>query len=309
MKTMNLYSEIKKIKEELKPEYFEVNDNYKVYYRKFMPTNPEKLILCIHGLGGHSGGFIELGKKLLSSNIGIYAIDVRGHGLSQERNQKFFYFSQILEDVKQILKIITKRHPEKPLYLLGESLGAVIALNIALEYQNHTVEIKGIHDNPKISGLILIAPGIEPKFNFNALEIIKFFLKIPINLVFKNLKLINMEDNWENANNNPEQIKIMKQDPLLLRRLSIAFLISIAKYHKKIMKDCINLELPILILQGKDDNVVSYEGAIKFYERLKSENKEIKLFENASHGLMADKATPVVIACIGDWLRKQNGKL
>lgn len=208
-----------------------------------------------------------------------------------------------------MIKYLNKKHNDCPLYLLGESLGGIIVLNIALNYQMDVTfqaftELKEKQKN--ITGLILVAPGIEPKMNLNILEMLKFMVQIPVSLVFKNLKLINLENNWENANKDPEQLKKMREDPLLLRNLSIAFLVSIAKYHKRVMKKCIDLELPVLILQGKADDVVSYKGAEKFYDKLKSKDKKIKLLENASHGLMADEATPEVIRSIEEWLKSNR---
>lgn len=289
----SLFIEVKRLQKELNLPYIETEDKTKLYYRKFLPPSPQKILLCIHGGGGHAGGFIELGSRLKNLNIGVYAIDLRGHGLSQRENEPYFSFKQILSDTKLMVNYLKERHPNIPLYLLGESMGGIIILNYAV-------------DNKDIDGLILAAAGIKANIKLSILQILSLLLILPVNSIFKNLKLINMEANWDKANNDPEKIKQMKEDPLLLRRVSLAFLLSIAKYLKRIMKDCINLDLPVLILQGTADALVSPKGAEEFYNKLKSIDKEIKLFEGASHGLFADKKTPEVIKTIEDWLRRNN---
>jgi alpha-beta hydrolase superfamily lysophospholipase len=290
MRQKEIYEKLERLKIQLNLPYIEAEDGTKLYYREFLSENPQKILLCIHGLGGHSGGYIELAERLKKLNIVSYAIDLRGHGLSQEKKQPYFSFSQIISDVKLMINFLKNKYPEIPLYLLGESMGGIIVLNVALE--------------EKIDGLILLAAGIKTNVKLGFSQIIGLLLILFPSLIFKNLKLINMEANWDKANNNPEQIKLMKEDPLLLRRVSLAFLLSIAKYYRRIMKECINLKIPVLILQGTADELVSYRGAEEFYNKLKSENKEIKLFEGASHGLLADAKTGEVIKTIEEWFRK-----
>lgn len=286
---MNLYSEIEKLRKKLNLKYIEAEDKTKLYYREFLANIPEKILLCIHGLGGHSGDFIELGEKLKENNVSVFALDLRGHGLSQKENENYFSFQDILSDINLMINFLKGKYPSLPLYLLGESMGGIAILNIALE-------------NKDIQGLILVSAGIKPNIKLSVLDIMKILPLIPINLIFKNWKPINLEANWDKSNNNPERIKQMKEDVLLLRRVSLAFLLSIAKYHKRIMSDCINLQIPILILHGTGDEIVSYEGAEEFYQKLKSQNKQIKLFEGASHGLFADEKTPDVIKAIEEWM-------
>lgn len=285
----NLYLEIREKRDILKPKYLSIKDETKLYYQEYLPSHPEKILLCFHGLGGHGGDFSELGEKLKNINTAVYAVDIRGHGLSQRENESYFSFDKLLSDVKVIVNFFREKHSNIPLYLLGESMGGIIILNYAMEEQG-------------IDGLILLSPGIKPNIKLSALDTLKFLAILPVNLIFKNLKLVNMEANWDKANNDPEQVKRMKEDPLLLRRISLVFLLSIVKYHKKIMRECINLDLPTLILQGKADELVSWEGAEEFYYKLKSKDKKIKLFENGSHGLLADENTLEAINTIEEWL-------
>ncbi len=285
----NLYLEIVEKRNILKIKYLSIEDETKLYYQEYLPSHLKKALLCFHGLGGHGGGFSELGEKLMTINTAVYAVDIRGHGLSQRENEKYFSFDKLFSDVKVIVDFFREKHSNIPLYLLGESMGGIIILNYAIEHQG-------------IDGLILLSPGIKPNIKLSALDCLKLLAVLPISLIFKNLKLVNMEANWDKANNDPEQVRRMKEDPLLLRRMSLAFLLSIVKYHKKIMRECINLDLPTLILQGKADEVVLWEGAEEFYYKLKSKDKKIKLFENGSHGLLADENTPEAIKTIEEWL-------
>ena len=84
-----LYPKIKKLRGELNLPYLEAEDKTKLYYRAFLPEGPQKILLCIHGLGGYSGDFIELGERLVKLNIAVYALDLRGHGLSQKEKEKY----------------------------------------------------------------------------------------------------------------------------------------------------------------------------------------------------------------------------
>lgn len=294
MTEKEIYKKLEILRKELNLPYIETEDKIKLYYREFLLENPEKILVFIHGLGGHSGCYIEVAERLKKLNISSYAIDLRGHGLSQLENQPYFSFSQIISDVKLFIKFLKRKYPDMPIYLLGESMGGIVVLNVALE--------------ENIAGIILAAAGIKPNIKLSVFEILQLLIALPVSLIFKNLKLVNMEANWDKANNDPEQIKKMKEDPLLLRRVSLAFLLSIAKYYRKIMKECIKLNIPVLILQGTLDQMVSYKGAEEFYNKLKSTDKKLCLFEGASHGLFADKKTEEVIEEIEEWFKKYEKK-
>lgn len=299
-----LYPKIEKLRGELNLPYLEAEDKTKLYYRAFLPRKgvellggepegPQKILLCIHGLGGYSGDSIELGERLVKLNIAVYALDLRGHGLSQKEEEKYFNFSQVLSDTKLMINFLRESHKGKPIFLLGESMGGIVVLNLAID---ETIE-----------GLILAAAGIKPNIKLSPLQILGLLSLIPVSLIFKDLKLINMEANWDKANNDPEAVKRMKEDPLLLRRVSIAFLLSIAKYHRRIMRECVrDINIPTLILQGTADDLVSYKGAEEFYRKLNSRDKEIKLFEGASHGLFADEKTEEVMRAIEEWFKRRD---
>ncbi len=62
---------------------FKGYEDLNLYYQRWFPdTEPQGILVLVHGLGGHSGLFNNGVRCLLPQGYGVYAMDLRGHGLS-----------------------------------------------------------------------------------------------------------------------------------------------------------------------------------------------------------------------------------
>lgn len=273
-------------------DYITANDGIRLFYRYWYPENkePEKILLCVHGFGSHGGGFNVLAEKSNPQGVGIIAIDQRGHGLSDGVRGDIEVFSLFLEDLDVMVDAILERHKGIPIFILGESLGGVIAIIYAAQKQD------------KLSGMVLAAAGIKG----NSRSILKVLFRQPailLGILFPRAMLVDLVKNWTMANRIPANVQAMKEDPLLLRRACVHFFMTIAKYHKKIFSHYVGrINIPTLILQGEADVLVSPEGARKFFRELKVDDKELKMFDKACHGLFADPMTAEVIDVLEKWI-------
>ncbi len=48
------------------------------------------------------------------------------------------------------------------------------------------------------------------------------------------------------------------------------------------------IDFPMMILQGKEDTICRPEGAQRLYERAKSKDKSIQMYDNAKHNLFIE---------------------
>ena len=57
--------------------------NNNIYYQYWLPiSDPEAILLIVHGYSEHSGRYFNLAKYFVSFNYGVYALDHIGHGKS-----------------------------------------------------------------------------------------------------------------------------------------------------------------------------------------------------------------------------------
>lgn len=278
-----------------KVSFFKTSDNKKLFYRFYSPTknlncSPQKILLCLHGLGGHSDGFEKLGEILTKQNILTLALDQRGHGLSQGKRGDIKKFKIFINDAKEFINYLIKKYQTK-VYLLGESMGGIITTNYAASNNN-------------VSGIILCSPGIKPAFNFSLSDAL-LLPKYLFYLIFNNKKaVIRIDNHWDLATKSKERIKEMEKDKLFLRTLTPRLGLQIAKEMTKVMSTAEKIKIPVLILQGTADKLVSPFGAKKYYKKLASSNKKISFFKGAYHGLFSDTCGDSAREVIYNWFKK-----
>lgn len=107
-----------------------------------------------HGFSGNLDlGYHEILDKIATAGIVGLRFDSRGAGSTRLGvNILEFGFEQLLEDTKYALNFLS-RHPDVtnlPIFVIGHSLGGLIALNLAAE------------NMPKIAGVILLATAARP---------------------------------------------------------------------------------------------------------------------------------------------------
>src|SRR5207248_2483063 len=80
------------------------------------------------GLGGHGGYYKALASHLAAEGTVVIAPDLRGHGRSEGTRGDIDRFDRYLEDVDTAVTWARTCWPNKPVILLGESMGASIAI-------------------------------------------------------------------------------------------------------------------------------------------------------------------------------------
>lgn len=108
-------------------------------------TPPRFVVLALHGFGDHGGNYLaDAGPILAEGGAILYAYDQRGFGWTAERG--FWPGTETLvADARTGVALLRARHPELPFFLLGESMGAAVAL---------------LADPPGLSGQVLTAPAL-----------------------------------------------------------------------------------------------------------------------------------------------------
>ena len=125
-------------------------DGARLRLRRFAPEAPPRaVLLALHGFNDHSGNFL-VGSidGLKEAGILVYAYDQRGFGLSPHRG--YWPGAETLaNDAAAAARLVAARHPDLPLFLLGESMGAAVAILAATG-----------DTPPPARGIILLAPAL-----------------------------------------------------------------------------------------------------------------------------------------------------
>ncbi|MFD2180082.1 alpha/beta fold hydrolase [Veronia pacifica] len=91
----------------------------------FLTAKPRPVLVMLHGWQDNSGSFAPLAEAL-SQHADLVMVDWPGHGLSDHKGEGYFYpFFDYADDLNQL--VIQLPLDGRPLYIVGHSLGAMVA--------------------------------------------------------------------------------------------------------------------------------------------------------------------------------------
>ena len=265
-------------------EFLEMADGFHLFVRRWKPAcKAEKAVVCIHGFGGHSGGFKPLGESLAAGGIDVYGLDLRGFGNSKETDLPrgdTKDFERHMQDIDEAITLVRRNSQCQKLFVLGHSLGALYALWYGAKYPE------------ALNGLLLAAPAIEVKPRISQ-EVRDKFLTL----------LANAPETMVDTRSVAPQAGKVSLDPLRTTRFSVRYCCSIGSVlmRDNAFQNAANVKTPTLILQGEADEEAAPNGAKRLFEAIAGEDKTLRMLQGVDHFLWGSKEQ--VCSAIMDWLR------
>jgi alpha-beta hydrolase superfamily lysophospholipase len=116
-------------------------DGVEIYVRRWAPDGASKAAVQIaHGLAEHGGRYARLADALTSAGYVVYAGDHRGHGRTAAQADDLGFFAArdgwatVLGDLWQVTRRIAGDHPDRPIVLIGHSMGSFMAQHLMSEH-------------------------------------------------------------------------------------------------------------------------------------------------------------------------------
>lgn len=269
-----------------------LRDGYldKVYYRFFEVENPVANVFLIHGLGGHCLWFDEAGKLFNKHSINSFSFDLPGFGQSKYAKGKVDTYKIWINTTRDLLwSFISKYSKGKPLFIIGHSMGALIAMVLA--------------KNVQASGWILTVPGFEGhKKSFPPLQ---FVLPTILSSIFMPTKKIIVPFGPDRLVKNKDMQCRLKEDPFRVIDQDAKIYLEVYLLGKLAKKLCKSFNEPLLMLQAEEDIVCSNEAMLKYFNLIPSSDKEKIVYQNAYHDLFVEDCLEQVIKDISSWINKQ----
>jgi len=126
----------------MQEETFESTGGLRIHLRTWKPNGKSKaaIVIC-HGVNSHGGQYTWTAENFIRRGFIVYALDLRGRGLSE--GERFFVenISEYVADLSGAISIARTYNPGLPVYLLGHSAGGVVSCTYALDHQ---AEINGL---------------------------------------------------------------------------------------------------------------------------------------------------------------------
>ncbi|MDE3059696.1 MAG: alpha/beta fold hydrolase, partial [Pseudomonadota bacterium] len=186
--------------------------------RSWLPaTRPKAVIIALHGFTDYSHAFVSRGMFFSEHGVALYAYDQRGFGQASPIGI-WAGETNLTHDLAEFVRQVSNRLPHTPIYLLGESMGAAVALAAVPEA-----------DFPPVSGIILEAPALWGAKTMNPVFRATLWMgahTIPFETVTgRQLKIL--------ASNNIAMLQRLGADPLILKAVRLDTLYGIVQLMGK----------------------------------------------------------------------------
>ena len=241
-------------------------DGCNIFLRSWV-TDSTDILLILHGLGAHSGWFIDMGNKLASRGVTVYVMDHRGFGRSGGLPGHIDNYHTYVEDINFIVTTIRKRHPEAAIHLLGHSMGGIFASHFAAKYQN------------MLTSVLFLNPWIQDTSQTPLLTT----LRILVGGIFKSHRYWQVAGGSEVMTTNSEAIQLLNTDTYWCRKQTASFLFQIFLMRSAVIKNAKLITKPGLVMQAEADKSVVSEASHNLYERLASNDRMWKTFPGYAH--------------------------
>ena len=259
-----------------------------LYYQHWYDQNPARAVLAIvHGLGSHSGHFFNMVQHLVPCGYRIYSFDLRGHGRSPGQRGYINTWAEFREDLRGFLHLIDTHESGHPYFLLGHSLGAVIALDYALRFPDG---LQGIIASALPAGKV----GIHP---------IKLAVGQFLSQVWPRFSMTTGIDQ-DAGSRDPEVVAAFAQDPLRHYQGTARLVTEFIATSSWLQDHAAELSVPLLMLHGGADRIALPAGSQAFYQQVKVPDKTRREYANSYHDIHNDINYPEVMADICHWLEQ-----
>ncbi len=250
---------------------------------------PRAIAIAVHGIVMHGSVYESLATALVEQGFEVYAQDLRGYGRWQAEAKAKISYKDSLEDLKAIVRAARVEHPDLPIFLIGESMGAGLSLRAAEAMPN------------EISGLVLSSPALKRR-NYCEPEMVLDVASLFAN-PYRQLNLVPYIKKF--ASEDPKVVEETIEDPLVRKTLTFSDMMKTASTIRTNISHVKNIpaDIPVLVIQGDQDRMLKQNAVVVLLKKLKSTDQTVRWLPGKGHVLLEtthiDAAT---LSTVKTWL-------
>lgn len=264
---------------------FEGAGGAEIFWQAWLPDGEADAVVAIaHGAAEHGGRYAWVAGELAGRGHAVYALDHRGHGRSTGQRALVDRLDRAAADVQALVALAGDAHPDVPVFLLGHSMGGLIALAHADRHQR------------ELAGLVLSSPlavleaGGAARAAVRALS--RWAPRLPIVAI-----------DAATVSRDPEVVRAYERDPLNHRgRLPARTVGELAAAVGALPGRLPELRLPVLVLRGSADRLVDPAGGELVAERAGSDDCTLLSYDGLYHELLNEPERDRVLADVAGWI-------
>lgn len=237
------------------------------FFLEGIGQNAETALLLIHGFTGSPSEFRRLGYYLNDLGYAVKAILLPGHGTSPE-DMICTGFSEWWDGVRTEFTLLREQYQR--IIPIGHSMGGLLSLKLAMEEQ--------------VQGVVSLATPIHLGSRLVACAgWLQFFVKYAV------------------KRRAPGTEHIINE-ALAYDRTPLRCVVDLRKLLFQVRKKLDQVDAPLFIAQGERDRTSLPRSAPFIFNKVSSQQKEMKVYPNSAHGILLDSERDQVYEDIGSFL-------
>jgi alpha-beta hydrolase superfamily lysophospholipase len=249
----------------------------RLFYRWWRPDGAAKgHVVLAHGYAEHSGRYGHVAEALADGSFSVWAPDHRGHGHSEGDRANIESVAAAVGDLDEFVDTVRKEVPDGPLFLVGHSMGGLIATAYAQDHQE------------RLAGLALSGPLVHVAPELAALSDLE---EIP------DLGLADA------VSTDPGVVQAYKDDPLVYLGPPPRDFLRAAGQVDEVRARFGELSLPVLVMHGSGDLLVSSQALRDVVAGVASQDLTARLWPGLWHEIFNEPQRDQVIAFLTAWLQ------
>jgi len=264
------------------------HDETPLFVRRYQPEHDvTRTVLVIHGASEHGQRYDHVARALVSRDWNVVVGDLRGQGLSGGETMHVTDFKQYVDDVEVI-----RRHFElqpRRTAILAHSMGGLIA-------------IRAMQTSTEIaSALVLSSPLLALDL---AIPPIMLAMGRLASYVAPRARFSSQRGRGFGTRNLIVRAR-RDADPLYRDSVTAGWFFAMKSAMRDAFSQADRLDVPLLLLQAGEDQVVDGSAAKPWLASVGSKDKTYRLFPEHFHELLNELDWHDIVGLIGDWLEKR----
>jgi lysophospholipase len=252
---------------------------------------PAAVLAVVHGYGEHGGRYRGLATDMAARGYAVHVYDLRGHGRSGGRRGHVGRFSDYLDDTAVYLDAVREEQAGLPVYLLGHSLGGLIATAY-------------VEDRPAdvLAGLILSSPFLRLGMPVPALRLsaARLLAVVAPTLNVGNTVLAAA------LSHDQDVVSLYGTDPLNHHVATARWAAETLAAQSAALAAAVGIRLPLLLLYGDADAVADPQAGLELFEHVTSADKTAHCYEGFYHEIFNETGRAAVFADLAAWLEARR---
>jgi alpha-beta hydrolase superfamily lysophospholipase len=271
----------------------ELSDVGERYRRSWLPVEPSRVMVVVHGYAEHTGRYDEMAMYFAERQFAVHAYDQAGHGRTAGARGHVDRFDRLVDELVRFLELVGLDHPGLPLTLVGHSMGGLV---VAATAAFRRPEVERI----VLSGALLqlggAGGGLRQSISLGAARMLATFA--PRVAMSTGLEL-------EGLSRDPEVIRRYEEDPFVKDRMSVRFAAGLSSMVSMVRVAANQVERPVLVLHGGADPISPVAGSRHFYDGLTEEiakRSALQIYPELRHEIFQEPERQRIWNDMLEWL-------